>query len=75
MRSVEIVEGAREDRRGEPVLSVKTMVHQDPRNPLDVPAEGFADRPQIQGKRLLETRKKETLLFGSADTYCYNPMK
>ena len=31
---------------------------------LDVPAEGFADRPQIQGKRLLQTRKKATLLFG-----------
>ena len=41
---------------------------------LDVPAGGFADRPQTQAKRLLETRKKATLLFNSADIYCYNPM-
>ena len=46
----------------------------DPRNPLDVPAGGFADRPQTQAKRLLETRKKATLLFNSADIYCYNSM-
>ena len=37
-------------------------------------AGGFADRPQTQAKRLLETRKKATLLFNSADIYCYNPM-
>jgi len=65
---------ARKDCCGKTSPKRHDDVHLDPRKPLDVLAGGFADRPQTQAKRLLETRKKATLLFNSADIYCYNPM-